>query len=77
VGARNATYKVLCNLTQSDCRFYRLAQDQENPALPWDPLEETPLNKPTDCTGWTTANPEWHYCQLKQIIDTLSIIASP
>jgi arylsulfatase A-like enzyme len=74
VGARNATYKVLCNLTKSSCDFYNLIAN---------PLEEgTGLTKPANCTNytngtWTPANQEWHYCRLMEVINTYSIIKSP
>jgi arylsulfatase A-like enzyme len=64
VGARNGTYKVVCTSSTSNCTFYNLVDD---------PLEEYPLTKPGSCTGWTTADPEWHYCRLIDVIDTYSI----
>jgi arylsulfatase A-like enzyme len=66
VGARNGTYKVNCinNTNTGNCTFYNLITD---------PLEEFPLDKPISCTGWTTANPEWHYCRLIEVITTYSI----
>jgi arylsulfatase A-like enzyme len=70
VGARNATYKVICNTntTNNNCTFYNMIAD---------PLEEYSLGKPTSCTNyrgtWTTGNPEWHYCRLIEVIATYSI----
>ena len=75
VGARNATYKVICktNTSNSNCEFYKLIDD---------PLEESlitdPLLKPTDCTNyynhtWTPPDPQWNYCRLKEIINNYSI----
>ena len=78
VGARNASYKVICNMntSNSNCTFYRLAQDPENPLLLPDPLEEYPLTKPTSCTNfrtWPTSNPDWHYCRLIEVMTLYSI----
>jgi arylsulfatase A-like enzyme len=68
VGARNGTYKVVCPTSASNCTFYNLIDD---------PLEEYPLSKPASCTNyrstWTTANPEWHYCRLMEVVNTYSI----
>jgi arylsulfatase A-like enzyme len=68
VGARNATYKVVCTANTSNCTFYNLIDD---------PLEEYPLAKPGSCTSyrttWTTANPEWHYCRLIEVVTQYSI----
>jgi arylsulfatase A-like enzyme len=70
VGARNATYKVICNTNTntSNCTFYNLIDD---------PLEEDPLNKPGSCVNynstWTPANPEWHYCRLIEVVSSYSI----
>jgi arylsulfatase A-like enzyme len=77
LGARNATYKVLCpySLTSmSNCDFYNMIAD---------PLEHnTPLTKPiscpvTTCSGHpcTTADPEWHFCRLWEVLNTYSILA--
>jgi arylsulfatase A-like enzyme len=67
VGARNATYKVVCSST-SNCTFYNLVDD---------PLEEYPLSKPASCTNYrttyTTASPDWHYCRLIEVVNTYSI----
>jgi arylsulfatase A-like enzyme len=75
VGARNATYKVICNenAETESCIFYNLIDD---------PLEEYPLDKPDSCTNykngnWTTADPEWHFCRLQEIIAKESFLASP
>jgi arylsulfatase A-like enzyme len=78
VGARNGTYKVICNTNTSNanCTFYRLAQDPENPLLLPDPLEEYPLTKPSSCANfrsWPTSNPDWHYCRLIEVITNYSI----
>ena len=72
VGARNATYKVLCttNTSTSNCSFYNLLLD---------PLEEDPrTDKPSSCENyyndtWTTADPQWHYCYLIEMINNYSI----
>jgi arylsulfatase A-like enzyme len=73
VGARNGTYKVVCNGGTSNCEFYDLVDD---------PLEEYPLlvaERPTsvECaayrTTWTTSAPEWHYCRLIEVVNTYSI----
>jgi arylsulfatase A-like enzyme len=70
VGARNATYKVICNTNTSNanCTFYNLITD---------PLEEYALSKPTSCSNyrmiWDTANPEWHYCRLIEVMTLYSI----
>ena len=64
VGARNATYKVVCTDSPSNCVFYNLIKD---------PLEEYPLAKPESCAGYTKgtlkpADPQWHYCRLTDIV---------
>jgi arylsulfatase A-like enzyme len=71
VGARNATYKVLCgtNTNTGNCSFFNLIDD---------PLEEYLLDKPASCTNysngaWTPADPEWHYCRLIEVMNTYSI----
>src|SRR5690606_1309412 len=69
VGARNATYKVLCteNVDPSSCQFYNLVED---------PLEEFPLEVPAGCSGDGTATgPAWHYCRLAELIRTRSFFA--
>jgi hypothetical protein len=69
VGARNATYKVICSekVEPASCEFYDLAND---------PLEEYPLDKPASCDGnWTRANRQWHYCRLANLIRTESFFA--
>ena len=75
VGARNATYKVICdNNTETDsCIFYNLVDD---------PIEEYPLSKPDSCTNyqngaWTPEDPEWNFCYLKDIIAKKSFLADP
>ncbi len=70
VGARNATYKVVCNGGTGSCSFYNLVDD---------PLEEYPLAKPGSCpatcngNACTTADPEWHYCRLIEVVNDYSI----
>jgi arylsulfatase A-like enzyme len=64
VGARNATYKVVCTDSPSNCVFYNLIND---------PLEEYPLAKPDSCAGyangtWKPADPQWHYCRLTDVV---------
>ena len=75
VGARNATYKVICvnNTETESCTFYNLVND---------PLEEYPLEKPKSNAKfkdgtWTPADPEWHFCYLQEVIATKSFLASP
>ena len=70
VGARNATYKVVCTADTANCEFYNLAED---------PLEEYPLAKPESCAdygkgNWNTADPRWHYCRLIEVVDTHSFL---
>ena len=71
VGARNATYKVICNTNTAyaNCTFYNLITD---------PLEEYPLSKPDSCTDydngtWTPADARWHYCRLIEVVTNYSI----
>ncbi len=64
VGARNATYKVVCTGSADNCEFYNLVDD---------PLEEYPLAKPDSCAGytdsaWTPSDPRWHYCRLTDVV---------
>jgi arylsulfatase A-like enzyme len=64
VGAQNATYKVICIDSVSNCTFYNLANDL---------LEEYPLAKPESCADyangkWTPADPRWHYCRLTDVV---------
>jgi arylsulfatase A-like enzyme len=74
LGARNATYKVLCPYSlssMSSCDFYNLIED---------PLEHnSPLAKPSSCANyrnnWSTADPEWHFCRLWEVLNTSSILA--
>jgi arylsulfatase A-like enzyme len=79
VGARNATYKVICSLSISNntCTFYNLVDD---------PLEQTPITatdkKPASCTNynngtWTPPDPRWHYCRLIEVITNKSIFILP
>lgn len=71
VGARNATYKVMCTNSASNCEFYNLVDD---------PLEEYPLAKPASCAPyrsgkWTPADPQWHYCRLTYVVARYSFLA--
>jgi arylsulfatase A-like enzyme len=74
LGARNATYKLLCPYSLSSmsaCDFYSLIAD---------PLEHnTALAKPGSCTNYrnnyTTSDPEWHCCHLWEVLTTYSILA--
>ncbi len=71
VGARNATYKIVCTGSPDNCEFYNLASD---------PLEEFPLEKPDNCTGykdgkWTPVDPQWHYCRLTDVVATNSFLS--
>lgn len=71
VGARNATYKVVCTESSGNCEFYDLVSD---------PLEEYPLTKPDSCTGysdgtWTPADPQWHYCRLTDVVAKHSFLS--
>jgi len=71
VGARNATYKVVCTSSTDNCEFYNLVDD---------PLEEYPLAKPNSCNDytngtWTTADPKWHYCRLTDVVATHSFLS--
>jgi hypothetical protein len=71
VGARNATYKVVCTDNPDNCEFYNLVSD---------PLEEYPLAKPDSCTGytngkWTAADPQWHYCRLTDVVAKYSFLS--
>jgi arylsulfatase A-like enzyme len=64
VGARNATYKVVCTDNPGNCEFYNLASD---------PLEEYPLARPDSCADyangkWTPKDPQWHYCRLTDVV---------
>jgi hypothetical protein len=74
-GARNATYKLICdeNPETASCVFYNLVDD---------PLEEYPLDKPDSCANyehgtWTTADPEWHFCRLQEVIAKESFLGQP
>lgn len=69
-GARNASHKIICtNGTGAGaCEFYNLAAD---------PLEEYPLSIPEECAAyanktWTPADPSWHFCRLKEVVETQS-----
>ena len=68
-GARNAEYKIVCNGNTSNCTFYDMIDD---------PLEEFPLDKPASCVNfrstWSTADPEWHYCRLLEVVASESIL---
>ncbi|MBN1570304.1 MAG: sulfatase-like hydrolase/transferase [Acidobacteria bacterium] len=71
VGAQNATHKVVCIDSPSNCTFYNLVDD---------PLEEKPLAKPDSCIGytdgtWTPADPRWHYCRLTEVVSKYSILS--
>jgi arylsulfatase A-like enzyme len=75
VGARNATYKVICDETVelNACRFFNLVAD---------PLEEYPLAKPESCAGeqsakWTPTVPQWHFCHLREAIAKESFLLKP
>lgn len=75
VGARNATYKVICDAdTETEsCEFYNIADD---------PLEEYPLDKPDSCANygngtWAPSDPEWNFCRLREVIAEKSILAHP
>lgn len=66
VGARNASYKVVCTDSASQCELYNLVLD---------PLEEYPLEKPASCTGNPPAgSPAWHYCYLTGVVAERSIV---
>ncbi len=71
VGARNATYKVVCTAGQEGCEFYNLVDD---------PLEEYRLETPGSCAGytdgtWTPDDPRWHYCRLTDVVARYSFLA--
>lgn len=75
VGARNATYKVICgnNPETGNCTFYNLIDD---------PIEEYPLDKPASCENyknkkWSPADPEWNFCRLQEVVATESFMAAP
>jgi arylsulfatase A-like enzyme len=75
VGARNATYKLICNENPEteNCVFYNLVDD---------PLEEYPLDKPDSCANykngtWTPADSEWHFCRLQEVIAKESFLGQP
>jgi arylsulfatase A-like enzyme len=74
VGARNATYKVMCeaNASIESCLFYNLVND---------PLEEYPLAKPANCTDyqngkWKPTAPEWSFCRLQEAVAKESFMAA-
>jgi len=68
VGARNATYKVVCTDSASNCELYNLELD---------PLEEYPLPKPGGCTEEQAAgSAAWHYCYLTSVVAERSIMAA-
>lgn len=67
VGARNATYKVICTdgTAAGDCELYNLVED---------PLEEYPLAVPEGCgEALTPEEADWHFCRLLHAIETRSI----
>ncbi len=75
VGARNATYKVICddNAKTESCVFYNIVDD---------PIEEYPLEKPENCDNykngtWANTDPEWNFCRLQEVIAEKSILAHP
>jgi len=75
VGARNATYKVICDESPetANCVFYNLTDD---------PLEEYPLEKPESCANyengtWNPEAPEWHFCRLQEVIAKESFLGQP
>ena len=75
VGARNATYKVICDdkAKTGSCVFYNLVDD---------PIEEYPLEKPDTCNNykngtWTQTDPEWNFCRLQEVIAEKSTLAHP
>ena len=72
VGARNATYKVVCTekVDTRACEFFNLTAD---------PLEEYPLAKPDTCSNysngtWKPADSRWHYCRLTDVVATQSFL---
>jgi arylsulfatase A-like enzyme len=70
VGARNATYKLVCVNDAANCEFYNLAVD---------PLEEYPLERPDSCGDyssgkWRPADRQWHYCRLLEVVETQSFL---
>jgi hypothetical protein len=72
VGAQNATYKVVCVNSATNCEFYNLIND---------PLEEYPLPKPDNCNDyangkWTPKDPQWHYCRLTDVVAKDSFLAA-
>lgn len=69
VGARNASHKIICTDDTDNCVFYNLVND---------PLEEYPLDKPENCNGytegdWTSAETNWHFCKLIEVVTNNSI----
>jgi len=72
VGARNATYKVVCIDAADNCALYDLTAD---------PLEEYPLDAPESCPAATDAaapeSPRWNYCYLTGIVARNSILKAP
>ena len=70
-GARNGIYKVIYQ--SNNWRFYNLIDD---------PLEQTLLSTSgVGCsnyeTDYNTNQWQWHYCRLREVIETESIISSP
>jgi len=70
MGARNAEYKVVCvdGSGTNNCEFFDLETD---------PLEEIPLDayETTNCEGWDTGDPQWHYCHLIGVINDHSLLS--
>jgi arylsulfatase A-like enzyme len=71
VGAQNATYKVVCIDSTTNCEFYNLVDD---------PLEEHLLAKPENCADyvngkWTPKDPHWHYCRLTDVVAKESFLS--
>jgi arylsulfatase A-like enzyme len=73
VGARNGTFKVVCTETAepSACEFFNLKTD---------PLEEVPLAKPENCSGYSSGtlkpgDPQWHFCRLREQVATQSFLS--
>jgi arylsulfatase A-like enzyme len=72
VGARNATYKVVCteNADIQGCELYNLVSD---------PLEEYPLPKPASCSNYQSLKataPEWNFCRLQEAVAKESFLAA-
>ena len=68
VGARNASYKVVCKADAENCEFFNVEKD---------PLEEYPLPKPASCAAYASGSlspdkADWHYCRLNEVVRTQS-----